>query len=96
MNVVLSQGVFDIVGFFVILPVFIQLVDLTRHIPLLFRIKSLKMIIVFLNEIMNRVVTFIFLNYNKKVPQIFDYVPCGLQKSHLYQGASAEGIAHST
>ena len=39
-----SQGVFDIVGFLVILPVFIQLMDLTRHIPLFFSIKSLKKI----------------------------------------------------
>ena len=37
-----SQGVFDIVGFLVILPVFIQLMDLTRHIPLFFSIKSLE------------------------------------------------------
>ena len=40
---------FDIVGFLVILPVFIQLMDLTRHIPLFFSIKSLKKIIKIIN-----------------------------------------------
>ena len=41
-NVVLSKRVLDIVGFLVILPVLIQLVDLARYVPLFLGIKSLK------------------------------------------------------
>ena len=34
-NVVLSQGVFDIIGFLVVLPVLVQLVHFTGHVSLL-------------------------------------------------------------
>ena len=42
MNIVLSKRVLDIVGFFVVLPVLVELVDLARHVPLFLGIKSLK------------------------------------------------------
>ena len=41
-NVVLSERVLDIIGFLVILPVLVQLVDFARDVPLFLGIKSLK------------------------------------------------------
>ena len=40
-DVVLPEGVLDIVGILIILPVFVQLVDFTGNIPLLFRVEAL-------------------------------------------------------
>lgn len=37
-NIVLPQGVLDIIGFLVVLPVLVQLMDLTRHVPLLLQV----------------------------------------------------------
>lgn len=34
-NIVLAESVLDIIGFLVVLPVFVQLMDLTSHVPLL-------------------------------------------------------------
>ena len=45
MDVVLAQGMLDVIGFLVIFPVFVQLVNFASHIPLFFRIKRLKKII---------------------------------------------------
>ena len=42
MDVVLAQGMLDVIGFLVIFPVFVQLVNFASHIPLFFRIKRLK------------------------------------------------------
>ena len=44
-DVVLAQGMLDVIGFLVIFPVFVQLVNFASHIPLFFRIKRLKKII---------------------------------------------------
>ena len=41
-DVVLTQRVLDVVGLFVVLPLLAQLVDLARHVPLLFHVESLK------------------------------------------------------
>ena len=64
-----SQGVFDIVGFLVILPVFIQLVNLTRHIPLFFSIKSLKKIR-FINLLSKKIKGVIFSFYFEKFQMV--------------------------
>ena len=64
-----SQGVFDIVGFLVILPVFIQLMDLTRHIPLFFSIKSLKKIR-FINLLSKKIKGVIFSFYFEKFQMV--------------------------
>jgi hypothetical protein len=41
-DVVLAEGVLDVVGLLVVLPVLVELVDLASHILLLLHVKSLK------------------------------------------------------
>ena len=44
-NIVLPKSVLDIIGFFIVLPVFVQLMDLTSHVPLL--LETYKIILYF-------------------------------------------------
>jgi len=49
MDMIFSESMLDIIGFFVILPILVKLVDFTCNITLLFHVKSLKVQILIKN-----------------------------------------------